>query len=288
MKTPTRPPTANDPSRPEEGRRQVLVGIGALTGAALIPGCGDDDGANTSTSSASGSGAAGSGNGGAGNGGAGSGAQPGVGGAGEGGAGSGGQPGVGGGGGGPGTCTLYPQQTEGPYYLDDDLLRSDITEGYPGTPMDLRIRVLSADGCTPVSGVPVDVWHCDADGVYSGFPGQLGGLDTTGETFFRGTQLTDAQGYATFVTIYPGWYPGRTTHIHFKVHPTENTEVTSQLYFPEDVTSTVYDTSPYDAHGQKDTSNAQDGTAQQNGFPPLLDVSENADGYLAELVVTVA
>jgi protocatechuate 3,4-dioxygenase beta subunit len=287
MKTPPRRPAANDPSRPEEGRRQVLAGIGALTGAALLPGCGDDDGANQSASGSNSGTGAGSGNGGAGQGGSGSGAQPGVGGAAQGGAGSGGQPGVGGGGGGPGTCTLYPQQTEGPYYLDADLVRTDITEGRPGTHMDLEIRVLSADGCTPVSGVAVDVWQCDSFGVYSGYPGQLGGVDTTGQTFMRGTQLTDAQGYAKFVTTYPGWYPGRTTHIHFKVHPTESTEVTSQLYFPEDVTSAVYDTAPYDERGQKDTSNAQDGTAQQ-GSPPLMAVSETASGYLGELVVTIA
>ncbi|MCL4236442.1 MAG: hypothetical protein KJ042_18215, partial [Deltaproteobacteria bacterium] len=137
-----------------------------------------------------------------------------------------------------------------------------------------------------IKDIAVDIWHCDADGVYSGYPGQLGGLDTTGLTFLRGTRITDTDGRARFVTIYPGWYPGRTTHIHFKVHVTGTLEATSQLYFSEDITAAVYATAPYSARGQKDTTNLGDGVTP--GFvPPLLAVTPDGAGYAAALTVTV-
>jgi protocatechuate 3,4-dioxygenase beta subunit len=182
---------------------------------------------------------------------------------------------------------VYPQETQGPFYLNLDLLRSDITDGKEGTPLAVTIQVVRGSSCTPVKDAAVDIWHCDAAGVYSGYPGQLGGLDTTGEKFLRGTQVTDAQGRVTFQTIYPGWYPGRTTHIHFKVHVTSTSEATSQLYFPEDVNADVYTVAPYSAHGQKDTSNAADGVALGN-LPPLLVVTKTNAGYEGTLVVTVA
>ena len=241
-------------------RREFVAGV---TAAALLPACGGDDEASGAGGSAGTGGSGGS-------------------------SGSGGASGSGGTAGSGGSCTLYPKQTEGPFYLDDDLVRADITEGKPGTPMKLRVRAVAAGTCAPLAGVAVDVWQCDAGGVYSGFPGQLGGLDTTGQTFLRGTQITDADGWAAFDSIYPGWYPGRTTHIHFKVRPTATTEATSQLYFPEDVTTAVYQTPPYDARGQKNTSNAADGIAQTGGFPPTVIVTQTSTGYDAELTVAVA
>lgn len=186
---------------------------------------------------------------------------------------------------GPGTCTLYPQQTEGPYYVDGDMLRADLREDREGTLLVLELQVLRADGCTPLANAAVDVWHCDAAGVYSGFQGQLGGLNTTGQIFLRGTQLTGADGRVQFTTIYPGWYPGRTTHIHFKVHLSPTEEVTSQLYFPEDLNRQVYETDPYAEHGQKDTSNLADGFA---GSAPLLAVTSTLLGYAASMAITVA
>jgi protocatechuate 3,4-dioxygenase beta subunit len=190
---------------------------------------------------------------------------------------------------GGGACTLYPQSTEGPYYLDDDLVRRDVTEGRPGAATTVLIRVVSAGDCAPLANAAVDIWQCDADGVYSGYPGQLGGLDTTGQTFLRGTQLTDADGVAQFETIFPGWYPGRTTHIHFKVHLTATTEVTSQLYFEESVNSAVYATGAYVAHGQKDTPNTSDGPFNALGAnPPLASVTgDAASGLVASLTITV-
>jgi protocatechuate 3,4-dioxygenase beta subunit len=186
------------------------------------------------------------------------------------------------------TCTLYPQETEGPYFLDVDMLRRDITEGRRGTPLGLALQVVNAASCTPLAGVVVEVWHCDAAGVYSGYTGQLRGVDTRGQTFLRGSQVTDAEGRVRFDTIYPGWYPGRTTHVHFKVHVGSTREATSQIYFPEEVTAAVYATSEYVAHGQKDTSNANDGVARSGGLPPLATVATEATGHVATLTVAVA
>jgi protocatechuate 3,4-dioxygenase beta subunit len=264
----------------ETTRRTFVVRtFNGLAGAALLAACGDTERANgtgQSSQATSGSGGhAGSpGTGGSSTAGNGTGAS------------SSGGAGTGGTGGESGTCKVYPQQTEGPFYLDLDLVRSDITEGKPGTPMSLEIEVMASD-CTPLEGAAVDVWQCDAGGIYSGFPGQLGGLDTTGQKFLRGTQISDADGKVTFESIYPGWYPGRTTHIHFKIHPTPTTAATSQLYFPEDVTAEAYLVAPYDTHGPKDTTNLQD-TIAQGGSPPLLAVSKTADGYVAKLTITVA
>ncbi|MGB8330269.1 MAG: intradiol ring-cleavage dioxygenase [Polyangiales bacterium] len=184
-------------------------------------------------------------------------------------------------------CTIYPQQTAGPYYLDLDLLRRDITEDKPGAALRVIVQVQD-EFCAPLKDLAVDLWHCDAEGVYSGFAGQLGGLDTRGETFLRGTQVTDGVGIAAFDSIYPGWYPGRTTHIHFRVHTSSTTAATSQLYFPEQVTTEVYATAPYVARGQKDTPNDSDGVAGGN-LPPLAAISGDAtSGYQATIVVTVA
>jgi len=124
-----------------------------------------------------------------------------------------------------GVCVLTPELTVGPYYLDDLLVRNDITEGKAGIPLDLQITVVDATSCTPIENAAVDVWHCDAKGFYSGFttasPGGTGAYVDDGsnpETFLRGVMLTDTDGVAEFNTIYPGWYVSRDIHIHMKVH----------------------------------------------------------------------
>ncbi|HVU00318.1 MAG TPA: intradiol ring-cleavage dioxygenase [Polyangiaceae bacterium] len=289
--------------RPATRRRFVIDTLHGALGAVWAAACGASTGGFEPTQADEHGGAnnGGAGNGGANDGGANSGGgdagdgsaagavDGGTGGGTVGNGGTGGSGGAGGSGGGPDTtvCALYPQETEGPYYLDLGLLRSDITEGKPGAPLELEIEVVRARDCSPVADAAVDVWHCDAAGVYSGFPGQLGGLDTTGERALRGTQITGADGRVTFRTIYPGWYPGRTTHVHFKVHLTPTSVVTSQLYFPEDVTAEVYTTAPYDAHGGKDTTNAADATAHTGGMPPLLASTKTPAGFAAKLRVTV-
>lgn len=133
------------------------------------------------------------------------------------------------------TCTLTPQQTEGPYWFDARQVRRDITEGKPGVPLRLLLRVVSASTCLPIPNALAEIWHADAAGIYSGYSEQ----GTAGQTFLRGIQTSDADGVVEFQTIYPGWYRGRTTHIHFKVHFGNQTLVTAQLYFPETISSTI-------------------------------------------------
>jgi len=191
---------------------------------------------------------------------------------------------------GGGACTLYPQSTEGPYYLDDDLVRRDITEGRPGAATTVLIRVVSAGDCAPLANAAVDIWQCDADGVYSGYPGQLGGLDTTGQTFLRGTQLTDADGVAQFETIFPGWYPGRTVHIHTMVHLGGNVVHTGQLYFTEKATRAVYAKAPYRSRASgRDTTNANDSIYRNGGSKSVVRMSRQASGaYTGTITMGVA
>lgn len=111
-------------------------------------------------------------------------------------------------------CTLSPELTEGPYYLDLEKIRKNITEGKAGLRLDLRVTIVNASTCEPIEDVAVDIWHADASGVYSG----IGSEGTSGKTYLRGVQLTDANGVASFRTVYPGWYQGRATHIHLKTH----------------------------------------------------------------------
>jgi protocatechuate 3,4-dioxygenase beta subunit len=187
-------------------------------------------------------------------------------------------------------CMLQKEVTEGPFYLDPKLVRSDIAEGKPGLPMQLRLQVVTAD-CTPVVGARVDVWHCDALGVYSGVRNLGGGADTQGETFLRGTQATDSMGVATFQTVFPGWYRGRTTHIHYKVFLDERTLLTSQIFFDEAVNAAIYeDNEAYARDEDRDMLNAQDRIAQQAGEGAYARVRmTEPDGHMeAALVVGIS
>ncbi len=179
-------------------------------------------------------------------------------------------------------CVLTPEEIEGPFYTDVNLMRRDITDNKPGVALELQLTVVDADTCAPLSDATVDVWHADADGLYSAFPGQGddADIDNTGQSFLRGTQTTDANGTTTFSTIYPGWYRGRTTHVHIKVHFDNNTRVTSQLYFPDEATAAVYATDAYHDRGPKDTPNETDDFSAAN--PDLrMSVTEAAGSYLA-------
>ena len=150
------------------------------------------------------------------------------------------------------SCLLTPAQVVGPYYRDLNLVRRDVTEGLAGIPLVLFLKVLDVDGCTPLVGAETEIWHTHALGKYSNFASE----GTAGQTWMRGVQFTNAQGVATFRTIYPGWYSGRTTHIHLKAYPQTGWELNTQLYFHDPFTSQVYAQAPYAARGQKNTSNA--------------------------------
>lgn len=190
-------------------------------------------------------------------------------------------------------CILTPQSVEGPYYLDPRLVRSDIAEGRSGVPLRLRLRVIDAAACVPIQGARVDVWHADAQGIYSGYEGQgdTRRISTLGQSFLRGTQASDENGWATFETIYPGWYPGRATHVHFKVFLDERTLVTGQMYLVEAINEFVYGNIP--AYGKRrlprETLNATDGIARHEDPQRLAfcAIKEERDRYVATLSLGV-
>jgi protocatechuate 3,4-dioxygenase beta subunit len=190
------------------------------------------------------------------------------------------------------SCVVRPEQTEGPYFVDARLDRSDIRSDpasgavKEGVPLQLAFVVsrVAADGaCTPLTGVHVDLWQCDAAGVYSSVKDPS--FDTTGQQFLRGYQLTDTTGTARFTTIYPGWYRGRTVHAHFKVRMEPSSErgyeFTSQLYFDDGLTDRVHAREPYASKGQRTLRNAGDGIFRRNGDQLMLamDGSQEPHGY---------
>ncbi len=191
---------------------------------------------------------------------------------------------------GAGVCTIMPETTAGPFYFDPRLDRSDIAEGRPGIALAMRFQIVDA-ACRPLPGARLDVWHCDAEGAYSGYGGQPGGLDTRGETFLRGTQVSGADGTVAFSTIYPGWYPGRTPHVHFTAILADGrTSVTGQMFFPDAVSRQVYsNVAPYNSRPAGEaTYNDRDGIARRAGAPALAELTDRGGGLGSALVISVA
>ena len=187
-------------------------------------------------------------------------------------------------------CVVRPRQTEGPYFVDEKLHRSDIRSDpadgsiRPGAPLALTLNVSRVvnGACVPVTGAYVDLWQCDHAGVYSDVTDAQ--FNTRGKKFLRGYQVTDAKGAASFLTIYPGWYRGRAVHIHFKVRSapsvTPGYEFTSQLYFDDALTAAVHAKQPYAALGAGRIPNERDGIFRREGGRSLLvDVAAKGDGY---------
>jgi protocatechuate 3,4-dioxygenase beta subunit len=208
---------------------------------------------------------------------------------------------------------MSAEQTQGPYWFDVDSIREDIREKRPGTRLDLALRVQvskcgDAGDPAPVSNAVVEVWHCDAGGVYSGFgssstggpgggappPGGSGGETSNGSysvgdqqaqpqddgTYLRGAQPTDRDGIARFTTIYPGWYQGRTVHIHLKAHIDKRTVLTTQLYFDEKANDAVFATSPYDQRTGRDVFNDDDGIFDRSG---VMVVKKDGSAYIGAI-----
>lgn len=183
--------------------------------------------------------------------------------------------------------------TEGPYFVDERLNRSDIRSDpttvavKEGVPLRLQIGVyqVAGDACTPFSNALVDIWHCDALGLYSDVE-QNG---TVGQEFLRGYQVTDASGEVEFQTIYPGWYMGRTVHIHLKVRTDADSaqgyEFTSQLYFDESITDQVHAQAPYSSHGTRDTRNADDNIYGDEGAQMMLELTPAEEGYTGTIQI---
>jgi protocatechuate 3,4-dioxygenase beta subunit len=181
------------------------------------------------------------------------------------------------------SCILTPEQTEGPYYIPGEKVRRNITEGRPGAPLLLRATVVNASNCRPIRNAAVDIWHADAAGIYSGFGDGAGN-----RTFMRGIQRTNAKGLALFRTVYPGWYQGRTVHIHVKVHLGGNVVHTGQLYFPDSLTDAVYRNAPYTDRPGRTTRNANDAIYRNGGRRSLVRVRKNSAGvYIATITMGV-
>ncbi|WP_373048704.1 protocatechuate 3,4-dioxygenase [Vulgatibacter sp.] len=270
-------------------RAFVRAAVHTIAGAALLAACGDPEG-RTATAGRPGGGTGGAGGAG------------GVG-------GSGGNGGSGGGGAsawatggtaamvdpdaypdpfasGGGACALTCAMTLGPCFGLSPI-RRDVSEGYPGIPLRLVLRLVDVDGCTPVEGATVDVWHCSAAGLYSGDDVidfcTTGDPDARSHRFFRGTQSSDADGRVTFDTCFPGWYPGRAVHIHFRVVRGDEVSVVSQVFFPGDLVDEVFaSVDDYVEAGAPDTSNEADGFLGASSDPDafILDVARMADGAM--------
>jgi protocatechuate 3,4-dioxygenase beta subunit len=188
------------------------------------------------------------------------------------------------------SCVVRPQQTEGPYFVDEKLNRSDIridpltNAVKAGMPLLLKINVSTVNNgnCTPLAGAFVDVWHCDANGSYSDVRDSF--FDTRGQKYLRGYQVTDSNGSVQFQTIYPGWYPGRAVHIHFKIRlftgSQRTYEFTSQLYFDDLITDQVHAQSPYNTKGSRNTRNSRDGIFNNGGSQLLLNLTQGGQGYV--------
>lgn len=184
---------------------------------------------------------------------------------------------------------LTAQATEGPYYFDPAKVRADITEGLPGVPLEVRFMVMNSSGA-PLPGLRVDIWHCNAAGLYSGYAGQGDNrrISTVGATFLRGSLMADAGGVTAFRTVYPGWYEGRTTHIHFKVLSGTRPVLTSQFFLPDALSEFLYTSLPdYKRAQLRQTLNRNDGIALMAGSTVLGAVREEADRYVATLNLVV-
>jgi len=187
-------------------------------------------------------------------------------------------------------CVVSPDLTEGPYFVDEKLNRSDIRSNPSDGAvkdgallrLELRVSTVSSGDCIALQGAMVDIWQCDALGVYSGVSDP--GFNTKGQQFLRGYQITDADGMARFTTIYPGWYQGRTVHIHFKVRTDSadghSYEFTSQFFFDDTLTDQVHAEEPYASKGVRTLRNDGDGIYRDGGDQLLLTVNKTDDGYL--------
>lgn len=176
-------------------------------------------------------------------------------------------------------CVLTTEWGTGPYYLDLDRVRSDITDGREGVPLRLDLTVVRvSDGCRPLKGVAVDVWQADAQGAYS----------TGQDVFLRGTQVSDSAGRCVFRTIVPGWYAGLAPHIHFKVHrPDTGTETSSQLFFPEDLLRRVYAKQPYARRPAPEHPNSRDSRYRDSGTALTLAPVPDGAGYRAAYTIGI-
>jgi len=193
-------------------------------------------------------------------------------------------------------CVLSPAMTEGPYFVDEKLDRSDLVAGsnragvVQGLPLLLRIdlRNVAVANCPPVAGMQVDIWHCDAVGEYSDVSAGNAPSGAKGQSFLRGYQVSGADGRVAFRTIYPGWYPGRTIHIHVKARAFDGAgnrafEFTTQLFFDDAISDVVMADAPYNTRGTRRIRNANErmDPDQTAAFVKIARAPDGARGYVA-------
>jgi protocatechuate 3,4-dioxygenase beta subunit len=184
-------------------------------------------------------------------------------------------------------CVLYPKQTLGPCYSQMPPTRQDVSAGIDGLPVRLSFLVVRANGCTPVPNATIDIWHSGSSGIYSAFrTGTIcnpGTTDVLSENFCRGVQSVGSAGRVDFNTVFPGWYTGRSIHIHFTVRVGSTAAVTSQLYFEDALTEEILAQGIYKARGKRDTTNQSDSTFRSGGATPaqvLFTTAKRPDGVL--------
>jgi len=194
------------------------------------------------------------------------------------------------------SCVLTPELTVGPYFVDEKLNRSDLTANTTdanvlnATPLALTMNIMqyASSGCSALVGAQVDVWQADAAGVYSDESVE----NTTGQTFLRGYQITDSSGAVTFKTIVPGWYSGRTIHIHVMIRRLSSsgsvlTEFTTQLFFDQTlINALTTSVSPYSSRGLPDTTNADDNIYSSSTQLTLTNATTGG-GYAASITLGV-
>jgi protocatechuate 3,4-dioxygenase beta subunit len=186
------------------------------------------------------------------------------------------------------TCVVKPELSAGPFFVDTTLNRSDIRRD-PTTKrlkegallaLTLRVSDFKQAACSPLAGAQVDIWHCDAEGVYSGV--NDGQRDTTDQLWLRGYQITDDAGIAQFSTIYPGWYRGRAVHIHFSIRTQTGYAFTSQLFFDDAMSNDLFTSqAPYNQRGRLDMPTERDGLFRQVGQVMQMQVEPTEEGYAA-------
>ena len=207
----------------------------------------------------------------------------------------------------PNMCRLATAALEGPYYIDQRILRSDIREKQPGVPLELELQIVNANAsCQPLKGVVVSIWHCNAEGEYSGYlfndPNQLPDMRSVNEVghvqekdnerWLRGAQTTDSNGKVKFRTIVPGWYSPRAAHIHVRAFLSKSEMITTQLYFPQSLVNHIQSAhSAYKGRGVSVYTNENDVVRRQtgvSGMEDVLKVSARDDGSLYATMVLAA
>lgn len=188
----------------------------------------------------------------------------------------------------PGACVLIPSETAGPFPLDltenQSYFRQDVREDREGVRHDLKIKIIGLENCLPMPNVRVNIWHCDKDGLYSGYQTEVG------KTYLRGYQITDANGEVNFTTIFPGWYNGRICHIHFQAYVSSVYAAVSQLTYPLAEKNEIYAAHPSVYTKGLDPLNFNQDGIFADGYAyqlATLTPNETTGGYDSYLEVTI-